>query len=258
MWQPTAEKEAVAPVWSSSKRPAFMLVARTGLFLFCQAAVAGVLAFRHDPHPVLASAAWWPVSAILTNLVCIGLLRFLSRREGLPFWRGLVQADFGREHLGKDLLAVLGLTLLAGPIGFLPNVGLSQLFWGDPQAGSAMFLLPLPATVALVAMILFPVTQAFAELPTYFAYAMPRLAPRWSSPWQAIALTAFWLGAQHAALPFIPDARFILWRLGMFLPFALLLGWTMHWRPRLLPYFMIIHALIDFPVTLMVWQASVG
>ncbi|HWI50832.1 MAG TPA: hypothetical protein VNT01_01660 [Symbiobacteriaceae bacterium] len=243
---------------SRSNWPVAMLIIRTGLFLVWQAIVAGIFALRQDPHPWQASVAWWPVSAILTNFICFGLLRFLARREGQRFWSELIHADFGREHLRKDLLALLGLVLLCGPVGMLPNLGLGQLLFGDYQVPSNMFLQPLPAAVALVALVLFPITQAFGELPTYFAYAMPRLAARWSSPWKAIVVAAFWLGAQHAALPFIPDLRFILWRLGMFLPFALLLGWAIHWRPRLLPYFMVIHALIDFPVTLMVWQASVG
>lgn len=42
----------------------------------------------------------------------------------------------------------------------------------------------------------------------------------------------------------------------MFLPFALFLGVILRWRPRLLPYLMVGHALIDVSVGVMVWQAA--
>lgn len=232
-----------------------MLGFRFVLFLTWQAAVAGAHALSGTPNPWQASVAWWPISVILTNIICHPLLRFLAAREGLR-WKELIHADFRWEHVKQDLLPLLGLLVLAGPVGMLPSLGLSQLLFGDTETPVAMFTLPLPTWAALVALILFPLTQPFAELPTYFAYAMPRLAARWSSPAKALLVSAFWLGAQHVALPFIPDVRFILWRLGMFIPFALMLAWAVQWRPRLLPYFMVIHALIDFPVGLMVWQAS--
>jgi hypothetical protein len=58
-------------------------------------------------------------------------------------------------------------------------------------------------------------------------------------------LAAFFLAAQHMFLPLILDGRFMLWRLGMFLPFALFAGLVIKLRPTLLPYFMIVHALAD-------------
>jgi hypothetical protein len=35
------------------------------------------------------------------------------------------------------------------------------------------------------------------------------------------------------------------WRFLIFLPFALWVGLIVRWRPRLLPYMMVIHALMD-------------
>lgn len=230
-----------------------MLVFRFVLFLACQAAVAGVYLLQGAAEPWQASVAWWPVGVTITNFVCHFLLVGFARREGLR-WTELIHADF--RHFKRDWLPLLGLLLLAGPVGFLPNVGLGQLLFGSAEVAANMFAQPLPAWVALITLFSFPLTQSFGELPTYFAYAMPRLATRWKSPLKAGLAAAFWLGAQHLAVPFIPDLRFILWRLLMFIPFALLLAWAIHWRPRLMPYFMIIHALIDFPVALMVWQAS--
>ncbi len=233
-----------------------MLLHRFVLFFAWQALIAGLYLVAGDPSPWSASVAWWPVTITLTNVVSFLLQRRLAAREGLS-WSELIGADFRREHLGGDLLALLGVLLLCLPVAMIPNDGLAELLLGSPEAARELFIRPLPAGVALVSLLLFPVTQGLAELPTYFAYAMPRLEARWSSPGRAMLAAAFWLGAQHVTVPFIPDLRFVLWRLGMFLPFALLLGWVLQRRPRLLPYLMGIHVLLDLPLAVMVWQASV-
>ncbi len=63
--------------------------------------------------------------------------------------------------------------------------------------------------------------------------------------WVAWLIASFFLAAQHMFLPLILDWDFILWRLGMFLPFALFTGLFLKLRPALLPYFVIVHALMD-------------
>jgi hypothetical protein len=234
-----------------------MLVHRFVLFGVIQGLIAVSYLAAGAPAPFRASAAWWPASAAVTNLVSVFLLRFLARQEGLTYGR-LVNADFRKEHIGKDLLALLGVLVLAGPIGMLPNTWIAQVLFGDANIANTMFILPLPTGLALALPILFALTQSIGELPTYFGYVMPRLAPRWSGYGWAIVVSALWLGLQHATLPMLADWRFVVWRATMFIPFALLLGVVVRWRPRLLPYLMVVHSLIDLPVGIMVVQASVG
>jgi len=88
-------------------------------------------------------------------------------------------------------------------------------------------------------------TIAFAELPTYFGYALPRLTAQLNNGWLAWLLASLGLAVQHCFLPLLFDGRFILWRLGMYLPFALFAGLLLKLRPGLLPYLVIIHGLID-------------
>lgn len=237
--------------------PYLMMVHRLVLFFVWQVLIAGILALAGEPEPFRAAAGWWPLTVTLTNLVSLALLRNLSRREGLS-WSQFIHADFSRKHLRKDLLALLGILVVAGPIAMLPNFGLAALLFGGIETPMALFIQPMHAGLALACIVLFPLTQGLAELPTYFGYVMPRLASRWSSPWWAVAVAAFWLGAQHMTIPFIADWRFLLWRLGMFIPFAVLLGVTIRWRPRLLPYLMVIHVLIDIQPAVAVWLASVA
>lgn len=70
-------------------------------------------------------------------------------------------------------------------------------------------------------------------------------------PWLAISLASFFLSTQHMFAPFIPDIRFITYRLVMFLPFAILIALVIRWRPRLMPYIAVIHVLMDMSVAVM-------
>ncbi|MFY0572267.1 hypothetical protein ACN28E_51700 [Archangium lansingense] len=57
-------------------------------------------------------------------------------------------------------------------------------------------------------------------------------------------MAAFFLSAQHATL-LLFDARLLTWRLFMFLPFVFTIGAEVRWRPRLLPWLMGVHGLLD-------------
>ena len=114
----------------------------------------------------------------------------------------------------------------------------------------------LPLWAAYASLVLFPLTQGMAELASYFAYSMPRLESRGMRPWLAITLPALALSLQHIAVPLLFDARFLLWRGLMFLPFAFFVGIVLHWRPRLLPYMAIVHVLMDLSFAAMLPSAA--
>lgn len=231
---------------------AALLGFRTVGFLVVQAGIALYMATRDHAAPWTAAAAWWPLAAMLTNVATVGLLITTLRREGLRF------ADLfsmQRSKVGGDLLLVLLVMVVAGPIGALPGPALGWLLWGDAQAGSRAMMQPLPPWGVWVALIGFPLTIAFAELPLYFGYLMPRLP---TSPRVAAAVCATALAAQHMTLPLLLDARFVAWRFGMFLPFALLLGFAVKRRPGILPWLCVVHALIDASAGYIVWQVSNG
>jgi len=247
---------SVASTRSTSQSPILMLFSRLVLFGLYQTLIFGGFAIAGTPDPWRASADWWPVSATLTNLTSFFLLRRLAAQEGITYSQ-LINLDFRREHMAKDMLPLLGALIVAGPVAMLPNTGFADLLFGDSQIAVDMLIRPLPMWGVLVSA-LFPITIAFGELPTYFAYAMPRLAARWKSPWAALVVSALMLGAQHMTLPLLFDFRFILWRLVMFIPFGLWLGIVIRWRPRLMPYFMIVHVLIDMSMVGLIWQASVA
>ena len=64
------------------------------------------------------------------------------------------------------------------------------------------------------------------------------------------------LAFQHVTLPLVFDLHFLLWRLLMFIPFALMVGMVLRWRSRLLIYMVIIHGLMDFYAAWLILAAS--
>lgn len=221
--------------------PGFLLISRSILFLVFQVLIATILAVTGTKSAWYESARWWVFVAILANIVSIYLLVFAYKAEGKRYPDSI---RFSRASLKTDLLWFFGSSIVGVPIMAAPMNTLAAAIFGDAMVPINMMFLPLP-TWALVLGILFPLTIAFAELPTYFGYVMPRLESQLKNGWLAWLLAAFFLAAQHMFLPLIMDGRFMLWRLGMFLPFALFAGLVIKLRPSLLPYFMIVHALVD-------------
>jgi hypothetical protein len=222
--------------------PWLMLFGRVGLFILSQAAFALAFYLAGSASAWQASAAWWPFTVALANCAALSLLVRLYRDEGGRYWDIF---RLQREHLKSDLLVLLGFFVFIGPVAFLPNVLLANLLLGSPQAAVELMLRPLPMWAAYASLLVFPVTQGLAELPTYFAYAMPRLEAQGLHRWLALALPAVMLGLQHMAVPLLFDARYLTWRGLMFIPFAFVAGLMLQWRPRLLPYMVMIHALMD-------------
>ncbi len=226
-----------------------MLPARLLLFAFWQMVIALLLVFLGQSQAWKASAAWWPLTAVLANLVCIALLYTLYMHEGLRYWDIF---RIQRQTLKKDLLILLGVLILAGPIAFLPNMLTASWLFGTQQEALDLFLQPLPLWGFIVVVIAFPVTIALAELPTYFAYCMPRLEEQTGRRLLAVLLPSLFLALQHCTLPLIWNGRFVTWRLLMFLPFALFIGFLLRWRPQLLPYLVVVHGLMDLAAVIMI------
>jgi hypothetical protein len=151
----------------------------------------------------------------------------------------------------QDLLFMLGFLVIGGLLGYLPNILSAKWLFGDPKVALDLLVQPLPVWAAVTSVALFPLLQGLVEIPTYMLYTMPRLEAQGMRPWLAIVLASFFLSFQHMFAPFLPDGRFIAYRLVMFLPFSLLVAIVMRIRPRLMPYMAVVHALMDMSVAVM-------
>lgn len=229
-------------------KPWLALVIRSLLFLAFQAVIAlAFLAFGSHTSWNDA-AAWWPFAIIFTDIACLALLIRFYRQEGKRFWNVF---RIERQFVKQDLLFMLGFLVIGGLLGILPNILSAKWLFGDPQIALDLLVRPLPVWSAVTSVALFPLLQGLVEIPTYMLYAMPRLEAEGMRPWLAVALASFFLSFQHVFAPFLPDARFITYRLVMFLPFAVLVAIVMRIHPRLMPYMAVVHVLMDMSVAVM-------
>ena len=233
--------------------PWLMMFGRITMFASVQAVFALLFFLTGSTSPWETSANWWPFTVFITNVIYLILLVQIFRAEGNRYWDIF---RFHREHVKGDLLTLLILTAVMAPVSYLPNILLGQWLFGSPEATLDLFVRPLPLWAAYASIILFSATQGMVEIPTYFGYVMPRFEKQGITKWIAISLPAILLGLQHLASPLLFDIRFITWRGLMFIPFGFLVGIVMHWRPRLLPYIAIIHALMDMSLATMLLSVT--
>ena len=230
--------------------PWLMLISRAALFLTIQLLFALGLTLTGHLDGWGESARWWVLVVSTANVVSVFLLVCACCAEGRRY---LDLLRFSRATVKTDLLWLFGLSFVGLPIAAAPVNSLAVAIFGDAMAPIHMMFRPLPAW-ALAAGLLFPLTIAFAELPTYFGYVMPRLAAQLKNDWLAWLLASLGLAAQHVFMPLLLDGRFMLWRLGMYLPFALFAGLVLKFRPTLLPYLAIVHALLDISTWAVYWM----
>ena len=228
--------------------PILLLPSRLVLFLLFQTGIALLSGSFAD------SSKYWLASASLANIVSIALLVYLFKLKGDHF-PDLFRFD--RTTLKKDILIFLGITLLCGPVVFVPNYLLSIWLWGDNTIPYNMMFQAISLPLVYILLLVFPVSIAFAELATYFGYIMPGLKNHFKTKWLAVFLPVLFLSLQHCTLPFIPDLKFVLYRALMYFPFALIIGITLYVRPKLFPYFAIMHGLLDLGTVIVLLKISV-
>jgi hypothetical protein len=223
-----------------------MLFSRSALFLLFQGLIALVLMAIGTQSAWAESTRWWTFVVSLANCGSLYLLVRLYKAEGRNFFETL---RFSRATWKTDLLWLLGFSVIGLPIAAAPREPLAVAIFGDAMLSTKMLFQPLP-TWAFALSFLFPLTIWFSELPTYFGYCLPRIETQLKNGWLAWLIASLFLAAQHMFLPFIFNGGYLLWRFGMFLPFALVTGLALKFRPRLMPYFVIGHALMDVTTVL--------
>jgi hypothetical protein len=226
---------------TKSTTPWLMLFSRTLLFAVFQILIAAVLSLTNSPTSWSDSAGWWTFSALFTNLISIMLLVWLFHRENRTYFDFI---PFSYQTTWKDIGITFLLMIVFMPISTYPSQWLANWLFGSNEIAFSLFFRPLPLWAGIIS-ILYPISIAFAELPTYFGYVMPHLEKQVGNSWFAWGLASLFLAFQHITLPLILDWKFMFWRFGMFIPLAFVMGLCLKIRPQLFPYFMISHALLD-------------
>lgn len=135
------------------KQLSLWLPIRSIAFLFVFAACAGILGKGFSEV-----GGWWSIVALILNVLTILLLVFLAKRNGLSYWQLI------NYHKGKTTwLQILGVTLLLFVVVMSGTYLAGFLCYRNFLYVPPVLLTPVPKVLAIINLVLLPVTTVLAE-----------------------------------------------------------------------------------------------
>ncbi len=131
----------------------------------------------------------WTTVAIVCNLITIALLLLYTRKKGITY-KKLLNYERGKTTI-KSAIAIIVLTLTVGMSG-LYLAGL--ICYGDFPYLDKTLVQPIPLWLAIVVLLLLPISTTLAEDGLYLGYAVNSSA---GNRWVNASLSAFFYALQH-------------------------------------------------------------
>ncbi len=253
---PMNSAEAVQSRLTAGRIPRFgpmlMLFARPVLCLLAQGITILILLQLKVQNPAITVRNWWSVYGTLVDLGCLGLLVWLTQREGI---RLVDLISFVKAKIKTDIPIGLGIFIVVFPVTVIGGGMLSMLIaYGSltPVLPEFTYIRTLPLLAALYSRILWwPIWSATEEL-TYNGYALPRLRAITKSAWLSVGLVSFFWSIQHSFLPWV-NLQHGLYLFLTFVPLTIALQ-IIYLRFRRLTPVIIGHWLMDLFSTLFMIQ----
>lgn len=225
------------------KLPFIMPLLRSALFI-----LSGVFLAVLTKQTFDELGRWWPVICIVCNIITILILVIVCRNEGIKY-KDLLNYKKG-ESTFKYVLAVTVIMLLVG-VGSMVAGGI--IIYGTMPTSSIQ---PLPVWVAVINVILLPLTIIFAEIPLYFGYSFKRIEEQSKNKVFAAIYVIFFYALQHSFIPLLWDWKHILFRFVSFIPLLIVLS-IIYTRKRKLVPLMIGHGVMDLATGIQILVSSI-
>lgn len=178
---------------------------------------------------------WWSVVATIVNIFTILLLIAVAKKGNKTYWE-LINYKKGRTKVKQ----VVGITILIVVMGMVGMYLAGYLCYGVIPYGAPMLIAPIPKVLAVINVLLLPVTTAFAEDGLYLGCGVNGIENKIF----AIIVPAFFFALQHSFIPVLFDTKYIIYRFISFLPLTIILCWYYYKKRNPLPI-MVGHAIID-------------
>ena len=176
----------------------------------------------------------WSVAASVINILFVLSLVLITRKQG--GYLKLINYAKGKTR-PKQVFAMIGIILLVGMAGMYLA---GWICYGVIPYAAPMMIAPIPAVLAVINLIVLPVSTALAEDSLYLGCGVRQFENKFA----AIIVPAFFFAVQHSFIPTLPDVRYIIYRFVSFLPLTVILCMHYHKHKNPLPI-MIGHAVID-------------
>jgi hypothetical protein len=189
---------------------------------------------------------WWSVIASVVNIGTIVLLILAARCAKSNYWT-LINFQKGQTKVGQ----VISVTLAILIIGMLGMYLAGWLCYGKLPYAAPMMIAPIPLWLAIVNVIILPVSTAFAEDGLYLGCGVNQIRNKYA----AIVIPAFFFALQHSFIPTLFDLRYIIYRFLSFQPLTIILCLYYYKRRNPVPI-MIGHAVIDVATVMQILATS--
>ena len=231
---------------------------------------------------------WWSVVATVVNLLVMVLLIGIAKKDGKTYLEMINYrkgASKAKDIVIMSLVAIfvgMGCMYLAGFLlygSFMPRVSLTMIA-------------PIPKVLAVINVLLLPITTALAEDGLYLGYGVNRLSDHiddhdgthgsdhdvdqsndrgidqdndlvreisQNRSWRrlaAIILPAFFYALQHCFIPTMFDVKYMAYRFLSFLPLTVIFCWNYEKKRNPVPI-MVGHVILDFATAMFIFATSV-
>jgi hypothetical protein len=228
--------------------PMLMLLARSAFILLAQGITYLLFLQLKAPNASVAIRNWWTVYGTLADFGCLGLLIWLTRREGIHL---LDLVGLVKSKLKTEIPLGLGLFIAIAPAAIFGGGMLAKwIAYGslNPEFPENTFIKTLPLLAVLYSRILWWPLWSVTEEMTCNGYAFPRLFAISKSRWISVLVTAFCFALQHSFL-MLAGFQFCFYTFLAFLPLSIAMV-LVYSRIRRLPPMIVAHWLMDLSNTL--------
>lgn len=196
--------------------------------------------------PLSGISNWWSIAATLVNILTVLLLVYAAKKAGLTYCQ-LINYQKGATKAGQ----VAAMTLLILLIGMGGMYLAGFLCYGVIPYAAPMMIAPIPKLLAVLNVLLLPVSTAFAEDGLYLGCGVNSIENKFC----AVIVPAFFFALQHCFIPTLLEPRYVIYRFISFLPCAIFLCWHYYKKRNPLPI-MIGHAVIDVATVMQILATS--
>lgn len=205
--------------------------------------VVGAFITRKDIADI---SNWWSIAASAVNILLILLFTVLTKRNNSNYWE-LINFRKGQTR-AKQIVLISLMILLVGMSGMFIA---GAVCYGVIPYAPPMIIAPIPVVLAVLNVLILPVSTAFAEDGLYLGCGVNQIKNKYA----AIFIPAFFFALQHSFIPTLFDFKFIIYRFLSFLPLTIILCWYYHKKRDPLPI-LIGHAIIDVATAMQILATS--
>lgn len=189
---------------------------------------------------------WWSVIASVVNIATILMLVMVAKKQTSSYY-GLINYQKG-QTTAKQIVIISVVVVVIGMAGMYLA---GYICYGVIPYAAPMMIAPVPLWLAVVNIVVLPVSTAFAEEGLYLGCGVNQIKNRYA----AIFVPAFFFALQHSFIPTLFDIRYITYRFLSFLPLTIILCWYYHKKRNPLPI-MVGHAIIDIATVMQIFATS--